>query len=549
MLLMYVKQKVMNRYKVFFILALVLIYSACTNVWEEHTKVNADVLQENIYSYLESNADYSQFVEMLKSTGYDVFLNSSSIFTVWAPTNEQISKVDQALINTDDKLKLFVTNHFTNGMYSTLSNSMPESIQMKSGKILSYDKTNKLLDGVAINTDTEVTLMNGVIQSVNSAIIPRYSIWDYIQLEAPQNKFVTFMQSLTKSVFDLANSPQLGVNEMNMPVYDSIWIEVNKFFIEVADLSSEDSVLTFLIPSDEVFDAEFEKFQKYYRKDDKISNTVPTSRDSAYIGLMIARDMVFESAYSASEAPDILISYFGVKVPFNKTSVTKSYQASNGYVHQLSDCSVKPQDKILPILMEAEQCLTYWTISNAGGIITNTTSGTGTPYMREHKDASGGYDLIVDNSDKSAVLSGALFAGPRVASIKYRIKIRAINDFRKSYRYPDSEIPLKQWLGQVTITRNPITEEVVAISPATNAFNSGTEFGIPDVTYDSSDPSTYYVSYDSTAYSPIANALDDEIDLGYYNFAKADNVVLRLIPESNQMAVTADYFRLVPIFE
>lgn len=539
----------MNKFKISLLFGLLLFFSACSNVWDEHTKVNDDVLQENIFDYLESNSDFSSFVELLKNAGLDTYLSSSAIYTVWAPTNQALSGIDQSLINTDEKLQLFVNNHIVSGIYSTLANKPATSLKMRSGKMLQYDGANDLIDGISITPTNEVTAKNGVIQIINQPLVPRYSIWDYIRFVAPQGKFVTYLQSLTNSVFDLENSPQIGVNDFNQPIYDSIWLEQNSFFLNVTDLSAEDSTLTLIIPSDEVFSAEFTKFERFYRRDDKASNEFPTTRDSIYIRLMIARDMVFGSPFAESDVPDTLISYFNVKVPFNKSSLTGSYKASNGYVYHLSDCAVKPTNKILPIVMEAENCIYGAVLSSAGSYIRYTTAGTGNPYFRLRADASQGFDLIVDNSHKSEILSGALFAGPVVSSIKYRVKIRAINDFNKSYLYPSADTPLKQWLGQVTITRDPITQEIVAISPATNAFNSGTQYGTPDVTYDSADPSTYYVSIDSTKYSPLIQAFDDEIDLGYYNFSKADNVFLRLIPQSAQMAVMADYFRLVPIFE
>lgn len=538
----------MNRYKFSLVFFLILIFSGCTNVWEEHTKVNPDVLQENILDYLESNTDFSQFTAMLKSSGMDGYLSSSGIYTVWAPTNQAISTVDPALINTDEKVKLFVSNHIISGMYSTLSNNPAMALKMKSGKTLQYDAANDLIDGVTINASNEVTLKNGVLQVVDQALSPRYNIWEYVSLVAPANEFTYYLKSLTKSVFDIENSEQIGVNELNQPVYDSVWVDQNKYFLNVTDLTSEDSILTFVIPTDEVFDAEFSKFEKYYRRDDKVSNEFPTARDSAYIKFMIARDMVFGNAYASTDAPDTLVSYYKVKVPFNKSALVSSYKASNGFVHVLSNCPVKITDKILPIVMEAENSITGVMISNSGSILTNTTSGTGNPYFRQRSNASNGYDLIIDNSHKSEILSGALFVGPVVASIRYRVKIRAINDFNKSYRNPEAGVELKQWLGQVTITRDPITERIKAISTTTNAFNSSTTYGTPDVTYDPADPSTFYVPVTATEYSPIGQEQDDEIDLGYYNFAKSDSVFLRLIPQSARMAVVADYFRLVPVF-
>ncbi len=539
----------MKRYSFPLIVILLLLGAGCTNVWDEHTKLNDNVLQETILDYLEAHDQFSTFTALLKNSGMDGYLGSSGIYTVWAPDNQAMAEVPASLTSSPEKVWLFVSNHIISGMYSSLENNPPMKLKMKSGKMLYYDSGNEQIDGVGIHTLEEVSLKNGVVQVVAQALSPRYSIWDYLKLEAPPGRFVDYMKSLPKMVLDAYNSPQTGVNEFNQPVYDSIWIEQNRFFLTVTDLSAEDSSLTLLIPGDEDFDAEFNKYEKYFRRDDKMSNEIPTARDSAYIKLMIARDLVFPFAYTGDTAPDTLYSYFGVKVPFNRSSRTASFVASNGYVHHVSDCRVEVAHKILPVVMEAENCIANVILTASGSYLSNTTSGTATPYFRQRPNASQGYDLIVDNSHKSEKLSGALFVGPVLASIRYRVKIRAINDFNKSYRYPNAEVDLAQWLGQVTITRDPLTEQIKAISTATNLLNSGTQYGTPDVIYDPADPATYYVPVSLMEYSAIEEASNDEIDLGYYNFTKSDSVFLRLIPQSAQMAVTADYFRLEPIFE
>ena len=518
--------------------SVVVAFSACTNAWEDHTKINENVSTETMLDYLETQTDLSQFVALLKETGYDTNLASAGIYTVWAPTNQALSAVDPNLLASAEKKALFVAHHLTAGKYSSLNDDPSVLLKMRSGKMINFDASANQIDDQSIDTSKEKTVKNGVVQVLNAAISPRYSIWDYLMYEAPERKFVSFLKSLNTTVFDEENSVQIGVNAQGRPIYDSLFVVRNQF-VDAINLGSEDSVLTLIVPSDAIFDAEFSKFEKYYRRDDKVSNVNPTARDSVYIQLMLARDMVFEGLQSNTSGPDTLVSYFSVRVPFKKAAITSKFEASNGVIYFSTDCGVVVSHKILLIKMEAEQ--TYLSM--------DMTTGTPQYFVRERANASGGYDLVVDNSHNSQALQGVLFAGPVVSSIKYRVKIRAINDFRKSYRNPDSAIELRQWLGQVTITRNPLTNEVTAISPTTNAFNSGTAYGTPDVTYDTTDPSTFYVPYASTAYGPVADAQADEIDLGYFEFAKADQVVLRLIPQVSKMAVTADYFRLVPIIE
>lgn len=523
----------MNKYKIIIVLISVFLVFGCDNPWDEHVKINDDVLQESIGEYLASNSDFSSFTELLETTGMNEVLSSSVIYTVWAPTNQAMQAVDENLLSSDEKKKLFVQNHIAFGSFSAKDEDAPARITMRSKKILDYNLGNATIDDKAILVDREVEVKNGTVQVIGSALSPRYSIWEYLELEAPKNDFVNFLNSLTTEVFYEDSSLQTGINENGKPVYDSVWVVENVFLKYFVDLSSEDTLATFLIPTDEVFESEFNKFQKFYRIEDKRNNPAPSSRDSLNIRLMLARDMAIAGRYNSDDAADTLLSFYHVKVPFIKNAITSSFKASNGFVHLMSECPVKVSDKIQPILMEAETHV----------YSTRMSSGSPAPYFRLRDDASQGMDFICDNSHNSQLLSGVVFAGPVVSSIKYRVKIRAINDFGKSYRRQDTSIVLIQKVGTVTISRDKKTNEISAISEVTNPLNyTNTEFGTADVTSD-----TIFV--EQQAYSSVDEARSDEIDLGYYEFNRSDNVFLRLIPLASQMAVTADYFRLVPIIE
>ena len=518
----------MNKQKIAILFVALLTMFGCNNPWDEHIKVNDDVLQESIGDYLASNSKFSSFVALLEETGVDAILSSSVIYTVWAPTNDALSAMDASLIDTPEKKKMFVHNHIAFGSFSVKNGTVNDRIVMKSGKKLLLDTTEGVIDNTNINADAEVMVKNGIVEEIETVLMPRYSIWEYIQLDAESNKFVTFLNSLTSAIFHPEMSVQVGLNDFGQPVYDSVWVIENEFLNEFVDLSNEEYVLTMLIPSDDVLDAEFKKFEKYYRYDDKRNYEFPSTKDTVNIMKMIARDMVIAGAYDASATEDTLMSVANVKVPFHTNAITNSNQTSNGFVHFVDDCSVKITDKIQPIFMEAEYSVYSIRMS----------SGEPAPYYRLRERASNGMDYICDNFGRGSVLSGVVFMGPKVASMKYRFKIRAINDFRKSYRNPNSETTLIQKLGTVSITRDTITNEIT-ISEVTNSLK------LDSLSTFSGD--TLYIT--KAEYRTLDSLTFDEIDCGYYQFNKSDNVFMRLLPLESYMAVTADYFRLEPVFE
>ena len=517
----------MNKQKITILLVALLTMFGCSDPWTEHVKVNDDVLQESIGDYLAADSEFSSFVSMLEETGVDAILSSSVIYTVWAPTNAALNAVDATLIDTPEKKKLFVQNHIAFGSFSVKDGQINDRITMRSGKKLYLNSVDGTIDDIAINSNDEVIASNGIVQKIESTLNPRYTIWEYVEYEAESNKFVDFLNSLTSSIFHPELSEQVGLTSTGRPVYDSVWVVENEFLNEFVDISNEDYMFTLLIPSDEVLASEFDKFQSYYRFDDKRNFEQPSENDTVNILKMIARDMVILGGYDASSTQDTVVSVANVKVPFKTSAITKSMAASNGFVHHISDCSVNLHDKIQPIFMEAEYSV-YSTLMS---------SGDPAPYYRLRDRASNGMDYICDNFARGDVLSGVVFRGPRVASMKYRFKIRAINDFRKSYRNPGSAT-LVQKLGVIPITRNDETGEVT-LSEVTNSLRIDT---LATFTGD-----TLYIT--QTEYRTLDSLAYDEIDCGYYEYNKSDNVFMRLLPYESYMAVTADYFKLVPVFE
>ncbi|MBN2744136.1 MAG: fasciclin domain-containing protein [Marinilabiliaceae bacterium] len=525
----------MNKNPIILLFAVVLMFTGCTDAWEDHIAVSANVSQQSMATYLAQNTDCSQFAALLKETGLDRQLDSSKIYTAWVPDNSAMTLVDPLLIDTEDEKKAFVLNHLFVGRISALSGGDTDSLLMLSGKKLLYQPANALVDGVELLINKETAVKNGVVQFVKSPLTPRLSIWEWILQAAPDLKFVSFVKSLDYWYFDVEASGYLGRDDNGKPIYnDSIVVLRNQFLQGVADLSCEDSLFTLLVPSDELFEAHFNRFEKYYRLDDRESNAVPTARDSAFIWLNVARDFVSSGAQMNLEAPAILRSVAGVNVPFDPASVTLSYRASNGMVHVVSACELTAADKILPMVIDANLQTVFSTKSNYG-----------TPALsyRERANALNGYDVVLDNHSNSDtdILDGLVVQGGIVNSCRYRVKIRAFDDFGKSYRYSNSLVALQQMVGPVTIIRNPVDYSYKELSVITNKLTDDSD----DVDYSSS----YYVTVPQGTYRPLSDAAADEVDLGSYNFRNADYAFFRLVPLSAKMAVTLDYIRLEPILE
>ncbi|MGQ1947665.1 fasciclin domain-containing protein [Geofilum sp. OHC36d9] len=540
----------MSKGSFFVAIAALLMLGSCKDTWDEYVEVSDQVNQLSLTDYIASQSDYSQFYDILKSTSVAQMLDSSTVYTVWIPTNEAMQLLDESVLNNEVKKRQFALNHIAFGLFSSRSGAADDSVYMMNGKKFYYQPSKALIDGVSIQTTKEVKLKNGFVQVVSSPIALRNTIWDWVMTDAPDNKFITYLRSLDFVYFDAEASGYLGTDDQGKPIYrDSVVYIQNQFLLEVADLQSEDSLFTFLVPSDDVFQSHFDQFERYFRLDDRESNVIPTSRDSAQIWINVAKDFVFSGSYDLSSVPDTLISYFNIKVPFVRSSVTQSFKASNGYTYLVSDCHIKSEHKILPVLVDAEQSVVIFTGTSSfyKPYFYRTGGGSDGLYFREKENALNGFDVILDNQSSSGILEGMVLMGPLVSSVKYRVKMRAFTDFNASPKWPDTTRVLRQYIAPVTVLRDKTTRDFTGLSPNNNKLRSTGGFGTADVVYDTSDETSYYIPVSTEPYSE--NPLDDEIDLGYYDYRYMEYAFFRIIPLEAKMAVVVDYLRLVPVLE
>jgi uncharacterized surface protein with fasciclin (FAS1) repeats len=82
-----------NIYKKVLGLALaVLTFAACSDTWDEHyDRLGEGKNDASLWQAISQNSNLSNFAKVIQACGYDKALNSSQVFTVFAPTNEHFS--------------------------------------------------------------------------------------------------------------------------------------------------------------------------------------------------------------------------------------------------------------------------------------------------------------------------------------------------------------------------------------------------------------------------------------------------------------------------
>jgi hypothetical protein len=423
----------MNALKRYILCSLVLavaFFSACENKFDDHNGADNPLLSSTLLEQISANPDLSKFNEYLVKTGYDKVLASSKSFTVWAPTNAALQGVDETVINTDDKLKLFVGNHIANQLFltSTIGNEPFLRLKTLNGKNVTFSKTS-VDDADLVSKDLYVG--NGVLHTISSAIIPKISAWEYLQSTNTLQK--EELTSLTYEYRDLTQAEVTGIDpNTGTPIYKpgTGVVTTNRFLNRTVtdgkgvlrqpnDISNEDSTFTYIVLTDAAFQAEVNKLSQYYTLGTADSTDSLTKfnviKDLSFRGIL-DMDNFPATAYSEGDS---------VKFHLNKAAVVERIPVSNGMVYvmnsidyDLGNGTFDMYTKIKPIVIQGE------TTSPVGPTFLSSKS-TAYP-TRLNPDGTKYTQMRVTNPATASYWAKYLPA--MVNSVKYKVYFRSVRE-------------------------------------------------------------------------------------------------------------------------
>jgi uncharacterized surface protein with fasciclin (FAS1) repeats len=346
-----------KQYSIFLYLFTVLVFSGCNDKWEDHNKIQDPVLAENLFLEIQKIPDLSTFAGYLKETGYDKVIASSKTFTIWAPINLALENLDPAIVNDDSLLKQFVANHISNQAYLTRSADPVLTIRTLNGKNILFTKT-KFEEANIIVADRYAG--NGVLHIIDMAITPKLNAWEYLNNSVTSLQ-KSFLQSQNYIYRDLTQAEITGIDpKTGNPIYKegTGYFSRNYFLQGISDISNEDGKYTFVILTDDAFNAEKTKVSPYFT----VSIAGATPERNAFVtdsitSWNIAKDLVFVGDYTIDNLPDTLTSYDSLKVHLDVSAIVETHKVSNGVVYVMNRIDYKMSDKIKPVIIEGENSL------------------------------------------------------------------------------------------------------------------------------------------------------------------------------------------------
>ncbi|QKJ29762.1 fasciclin domain-containing protein [Mucilaginibacter mali] len=518
-----------NKYFLMVLAATLMLTSACKKQWSQRDAVVDQQLNINLMQQIQANGNLSVFAGYLTKIGFDKVLSASKTYTVFAPSNAALANIDPAIVADTAKLHVFVANHIANQTYLTTSVQTSLRVRNLNGKNVTLTPTT--VEDANI-TSANQYVSNGVVNVIDKMLTPRLNISQFVRslttVGALQRDYVirqdsTFIDTSKATVASINPTTGKPVLVPNTGV-----VTINKYFNKVANLANEDSTYTYIVLTDAAYTAERNKVSKYFA-----TSSVDTTMN-ILAGFNVLKDVAIRGTYTLANMPATLTSVNGVPVPFDKTAVVQTYNASNGIVYVMSAVNFNVSDKITPITIQGEQP-SFYARTDKGG---NTQ-------LRSRLDNN-----LVKYNDLYISGTGiaSYFAAYKLSNLytcQYKVVIRAINDTAVTHIPAASptlgNISEKVTFGQITATTNPTGAQVVPVTAVNYPYQN-----VPPYVY------TEITQTPATAGTVAANATIN-VASGNLNVIKYNSIYMYVtganVTTSNLNNVIVDYIKLIPIIQ
>lgn len=254
-----------NKFTGLILSALCACAVSCTDKWDDHYDARAvasnsadiEVYSGDVVSYLQSQPSLSEMTELIEKTGMIESLPSDGQYTLVVCENDNL---DMSKISNDTA---FVKNSISDTPVSP--DKFAENFGILTRYETLYDKKNLrvYLRDKDIYIDEyklykQVKADNGYIYYIDGTIIPRESIYEYLQaLGDDYSIFKDLVASYEEEYFDAENSTPDGVDDMGNTYYSDSVISVRNTLMDrytqngVAywNMRSENYTTTMFIPS------------------------------------------------------------------------------------------------------------------------------------------------------------------------------------------------------------------------------------------------------------------------------------------------------------
>ena len=317
-----------------------LTFAACADTWDDHFDQKGEGMNDaTLWQAISQNSNLSNFAKVIQGCGYDKALNSSQVFTVFAPTNDQFSaqeadeliagyNAEKGKVNDDDNtvIKEFIQNHIAmyNHSVSDLSN---DSLVLMNGKKTML--TARSLGSNPILTANE-HYSNGVLFTIQGKVQYFPSVFEYLSKDADLDSIASFFYNprYYRREFMPERSVAGGLENGRTVYLDSVFVQQDDLWDMLwAYTDHEDSTYWQVVPTNQAWKKLIEEYEPYFNYDDK----VPFRDSMVYTLPRLA--IVDGTTFSRTLNTDAHLTDSALSTSAAETYVNREYMWGNKNMH------------------------------------------------------------------------------------------------------------------------------------------------------------------------------------------------------------------------
>lgn len=467
------------------VLAMISLFSfSCSDTWDDHYESTSGLTYDgSLMGYLESKSELSDFVDILKATGYDQELKASQVLTVLAPMNGTFKKDSllTEIANGQKKAVIdeFVKNHICR--YNVSVGAKEQTVTMLNKKNINIGTLSTAKIGEAEADVMNVSCNNGVVHVIKEYLPYQYNIYEYLAKDYRENaaKYETtapaaeegeeetetpdfetwygYLNELYVDSLDEARSVSRGVDENGDNIWvDSVVISNNKILRRMdAYLYREDSTYLTILPSFEAYNNRYQGIKGLfnwnisYNSDEAVRDSM--TRYFAHYFTMCDLSYNMSDAMNGNTQNDSLFStvfwrgnwpYHVYYNPFASDGImaakTSEFECSNGKVYRMDQIPFDVYSNIFTkITLEAEYRNYVYEDGENAFTNKNTTN----------------YNMVTNTAD-SVSGSGYLHVMPITSNRNTEITFQIPNTLSGQYDIYVKFLPIQVW--DTTKTQLPV---------------------------------------------------------------------------------------------
>ncbi len=234
--------------KILFTGLVIIIATACTKQWDDHYNVYPETVDKNMWDVIQSDPQFSSFVQIIKEAKMDTLFLSDISYTIFAPTNDAVSN----FVGTKQFSNVVLAYHFSSHFINVSSIQGKRQVQTLTEKFALFERNGNdvKIDEVEVVAESPL-YRNGKFFTMGEVIEPKPNLYEYYQFTNPV--FSQYIDTQDTIILDKEKSKPLGFDEDGNTVYDTVSIVANKFEMKYFPVKHEfrNYTTTIVFPKEE----------------------------------------------------------------------------------------------------------------------------------------------------------------------------------------------------------------------------------------------------------------------------------------------------------